>query len=161
MSLSKDRVGGLLFLALSLAYGYSSTLIPFYPGDEYEPITSRTIPIILAILGTIISLLLIFLAPAKDDDHEASNDNFKHFHWGVALGLLGLMVIYGLILEWLGFALSTILFLIAGYRLLGEKRIKTLLLASTPFVIALWLLLTQALDIYVAPGQIFAQLGGG
>lgn len=161
MFLNKERIGGLIFLVLSLAYGYSATLIPFYPGDEFEPITSRTVPNVLAILGIVLSLLMLFLSFKQEQQAEASFAETHAYHWKVAIGLLILMVAYGAILEWLGFAISTILFLIAGYRLLGEKRLKILLLASIPFVLALWLLLTQALSIYLAPGQIFTQLGLG
>ena len=44
MRLTKERFGGLLFLLLSLAYGYHATQIPGYPGDEYEPFTASTLP---------------------------------------------------------------------------------------------------------------------
>lgn len=58
MHLTKERLGGLLFLLLSLAYGYHATQIPGYPGDEYEPFTASTLPYALAGAGALLSLLL-------------------------------------------------------------------------------------------------------
>ena len=66
-----------------------------------------------------------------------------------------LSLAYGFALDWLGFLLSTTLFLIAGFRILGEKRPKMLLLVAVPFVFIFWFGLTQMLEIYLAPGRIF------
>lgn len=59
MNITKERLGGLLFLLLSLAYGYYATEIPGYPGDEYEPFTASTLPYALAGIGALLSLLLV------------------------------------------------------------------------------------------------------
>jgi putative tricarboxylic transport membrane protein len=42
-----------------------------------------------------------------------------------------------------------------GYWLLGERRLRTLLLASVPFAVGFWLLLAKVLDIYLAPGKLW------
>jgi putative tricarboxylic transport membrane protein len=70
------------------------------------------------------------------------------------------MIAYGLALEWLGFLVATTLFLLIGFWLLGERRPKIMLAVSVPFTLGFWLLLTQALDIYLAPGQILYMFGG-
>jgi putative tricarboxylic transport membrane protein len=75
--------------------------------------------------------------------------------------LLVLVVAFALALDWVGFFIATIFFLIGGYWLLGERRIKTLLVASVPFAGGIWFVLTQLLDIYLAPGQLFTHLFGG
>ncbi len=72
-----------------------------------------------------------------------------------------LVVLFAVALEWLGFLVSTILFLIGGYWLLGERRIKTLLIASVPFAVFIWFSLSQLLDIYLAPGRLITMLFGG
>lgn len=150
--LTKDRIGGMVFLAFSLAYAYCTSLIPDYPGSEFEPVTAKTFPYILSILGCIISFCLIIIPNQSSSNH---NSQTQPFNWCTTLALLAAMAVYGLILEWLGFIIATILFLITGYRLLGEKRLKILLLASIPVVILFWVLLTQALDVYLAPGRLF------
>ena len=44
MSLTKDRFGGLLFLLLSITYGYYAADIPLLPGDKFEPFHAQTMP---------------------------------------------------------------------------------------------------------------------
>jgi putative tricarboxylic transport membrane protein len=70
------------------------------------------------------------------------------------LGLLSFTFLLSLALPWFGFPVTTSLFLIASYRLLGERRPKMLLLSSVPFALALWLLLTQVLEVYIAPARL-------
>ena len=155
MTITKDRMGGLIFLAVSIAYGYSATTIPMYPGDEMEPFTARTLPYVLAVLGGFTSLFIVLLGR----DGEALNE-MPALDLKLAFSLLLLMVMYGLTLEWLGFFLATSLFLIAGYWILGERRKSILFWASFPFAGGFWLVLTQLLDIYLAPGELMLWLGG-
>jgi len=156
MNLSRTRIGGLAFLLLSVAYGYSATSIALFPGEESEPFSARTLPYFLAALGSALSLLLLL---GRDEDRVEENAN-ADLDWRLAAGLLVLMIAYGLALEWLGFLVATTLFLIVGFWMLGERRPRILLAVSVPFTVGFWLLLTQALDIYLAPGQILNSFGG-
>lgn len=148
--LCRDRVGALIFLITCLCYGYQTTLIPLFPGDEYEPFTARTLPILLTIAGSGLSLLLLIMG--KPDKQSGA---ILGFNWKLLLSFLALMALYGLGLTYVGFVLATSLFLLAGFYLLGERRKSILLGASFPFVIGFYLLLTQGLDIYLEPGLIF------
>ena len=91
MRLTKERFGGLLFLLLSLAYGYHATQIPGYPGDEYEPFTASTLPYALAGVGVLLSLILICSPGGERLGKESGN-------WRLVFALLGLMLAYGLAL---------------------------------------------------------------
>lgn len=148
--LCRDRVGALIFLVLCLCYGYQTTLIPFFPGDEYEPFTARTLPSILTYIGIFLSFLLLITAK-PDKDSGAVTD----FDWKLLSAFLILMALYGVGLTYLGFVLATGFFLLAGFYLLGERNKKILFGASFPFVIAFYLMLTQGLDVYLEPGIIF------
>ena len=150
MTLSKERIGALFFLVLSLAYGYMAYQIRLYPGDELEAMTARTLPIVLSGLGIVFSLILI--ATGKQEEQGV---NIAGLDWKPVILLMLLSLIYGYTLDWLGFLLSTTLFLIAGFWILGEKRPKILLLVAVPFVFIFWFGLTQMLEIYLAPGRIF------
>lgn len=148
--LCRDRVGAIIFLVLSLCYGYQTTNIPMFPGDEYEPFTARTLPILLTYAGVALSLLLLVMGqPDKKSGAVLS------FNWKLLIGFLVLMALYGVGLTYLGFVLATGFFLLAGFYILGERRKAVLLGASFPFVIAFYLLLTKGLDVYLEPGLIF------
>ncbi|MGD8170396.1 tripartite tricarboxylate transporter TctB family protein [Vibrio sp. TRT 21S02] len=148
--LCRDRVGAMIFLLLCLCYGYQTSQIPLFPGDEYEPFTARTLPTLLTYVGIGLSLLLLVTGqPDKQSGAVVS------FNWKLLGGFLALMALYGVGLTYLGFVLATGFFLLAGFYLLGERRKSILFGASFPFVIAFYLLLTQGLDIYLEPGLIF------
>lgn len=157
MTISKDHIGGLVFLCLSVAYGYYTGDIPLLPGDEFAPFNAQSLPSALAVLGGILSVALIVTA---DRSAEGRVKLAGYDFWLVGKLLL-LVMLLGFVLPWLGFLLSTILFLMGGYWILGVRKVKTLLLASVPFSVVLWFMLAQLLDIYLAPGRIFTSLFGG
>ncbi|OED51659.1 hypothetical protein BEI46_05515 [Aliivibrio fischeri] len=148
--LCRDRVGAVIFLIVCLCYGYQTSLIPLFPGDEYEPFTARTLPYLLTFAGIFLSLLLI--VTAQPDEKSGA---VLSFNWKLLFGFISLMVLYGIGLTWLGFVLATSFFLLAGFYLLGERRKSILFGASFPFVTGFWLLLTKGLDIYLEPGYLF------
>ncbi|WP_085343804.1 tripartite tricarboxylate transporter TctB family protein [Vibrio sp. ArtGut-C1] len=148
--LCRDRVGAMIFLLFCLCYGYQTSQIPLFPGDEYEPFTARTLPTILTYVGAGLSLLL--LATGQPDKQSGA---VLTFNWKLLIAFLVLMALYGVGLTYLGFVIATGFFLLAGFYLLGERRKPVLFGASFPFVIAFYLLLTQGLDIYLEPGLIF------
>jgi putative tricarboxylic transport membrane protein len=153
MALSKERIGALFFLVLSITYGYYGSEIRLHPGDEFEPMNAQTLPYVLSILG--IGLSIFLLITARQPEHKTEAD--KH-EWLPVILLIGLTLIYGLTLDWLGFLISTTLFLIGGFWILGERRWRVLLKIAIPFVLVFWGGLTQLLDIYLAPGRLFAGL---
>ncbi|MDP2574433.1 tripartite tricarboxylate transporter TctB family protein [Vibrio penaeicida] len=147
----RDRVGAMIFLVVCLCYGYQTTQIPLFPGDEYEPFTARTLPTLLTVVGVILSLML--LVTARPDEE---NGSLLGFDWKLLIGFLILMAMYGVGLTYVGFVLATGFFLMIGFYMLGERKKSILFGASFPFVIAFYLLLTQGLDIYLEPGVLFS-----
>ncbi len=67
--LSKDRIGAMIFMLACLCYGYQTTLIPLFPGDEYEPFTARTLPILLTFIGIGLSLILLITGQPDKKSH--------------------------------------------------------------------------------------------
>ena len=150
MNLTKDRFGGLLFLLLSVSYGYYAADIPLLPRDKFEPFHAQTMPYWLSGLGVIFSILLIVLKPAT----VAENEPLLKSNILLMLGLMAFTFTFSVVLPWLGFPITTSLFLASSYWLLGERRIKMLVFASVPFALIFWLLLTQVLDVYIAPARL-------
>ncbi len=153
--MSRDKVGALFFLVLSLFYGLMTFNIPLNMMAKKAFFTARTVPITVAVCGIIISLLLLILPSADADGRNSIIKTFSGFNWKRAGLLLLLMIFYGLIIKLAGFIISTILFLIVGFRILGERRVKILLLASIPFVVVFWFLLNRILGVYLEPGVLF------
>ncbi|MCS3455737.1 putative tricarboxylic transport membrane protein [Aeromonas sp. BIGb0405] len=153
MNITKERFGGLLFLLISLIYGFYATQIPSSPGDEFEPFTASTLPYALAAIGVVLSIVLLAFPGGERLGKEEGN-------WRLVFSLLLLMVAYGFALTWLGFLISTILFVMVGIRLMGEPRWSYAIKISLPFTLCFWALLTKGLHVYLEPGRLFTQLMG-
>jgi len=158
--MSRDKIGALFFLVLSLFYGLMTFAIPLNVMARTAVFTARTVPFALAVGGIIISLLILVLPSPDADGRNSIIGTIRGFKWKQVALLLALMVFYSLIIKLAGFIVSTILFLIVGFRILGEKRIRILLLASIPFVVAFWFLINRILGVYLEPGSMFFFLGG-
>ncbi len=157
MIITKNHIGGLIFLCLSIAYGYYAGQIPLLPGDEFEAFHARSLPFTLALLGTLFSIAL--LVTSRFDPKQKLRLGGHDF--ALVAQLLVLVMLFAVALDWLGFLVATVLFLIGGYWLLGVRSIKTLFIASVPFAVFLWFALSQLLDIYLAPGKFFSAIFGG
>lgn len=157
MTIRRDHISGLLFLLLSAFYGWFSQDIAMLPGDDLEPFNARTLPTVLALMGAALSILLIVSA----EPVSVRPQNEGRWYITLTAALLLLVVVFGLTLKWLGFVMATVLFLAGGFWLLGERRPRLILAVSVPFAVVLWLLLTQVLGVYLAPGKLFATVIGG
>lgn len=143
--LSSDRIGGFLIGVFSVAYGALVFQIPLLPFQAEAAFTARTMPQALTVLGVIFSLLLI----AKPNSN--ATPQMSGFLWGRALLICLTMVVYGLTIRSGGFLISTTLFLICGFVILGERRPLIVLSCSIPIVVIFWTLMSQFLGVYVEP----------
>ena len=145
MTITRDRISALFFLALSVAYYLGAMQIELYPGDEEELINAQTFPKFIGLMAGIFSFLILVL-PAKGEEEKI---NWAGFDWRRPLLLAGLMVLYGLTIKWPGFFLSTSLFLIGGFLVLGERRWWAILALSVPIAGGFELVLDGLLGIYI------------
>ena len=144
MLLTKNRIGGALLLVFCLLYWWKIGDIRLLPFQRGQAFTAQTIPRLLAILGTGLAILCIVLPSVE-------KPRWRGLDWARVAAFLGLMSLYGLTVRPLGFLLATSVFLMAGFTLLGERRIWMSALVAVPLVVAFWVLMTQGLDVYIAP----------
>ena len=154
-----DRWIALLFVAFCCAYGYAAfftmdQLLP--PFMQRNPVWPSTFPKVLAILGILVGLIVLFGLEKPDPNapESAPDINYRRLHEykiGQALALLGAMVGYALLLRPAGFLLATILFLVAGGLILGERRYGTLVLVAAIAAGIVWYLVQQVLGIFLTP----------
>ncbi len=154
MSMSKDRIGGVLLLVFCLTYGLLSQQITLLPFQENVAFHARTMPEVLSVLGIGLAVLIIVF-PGSDKKLELAG-----YNWISCALFLGLMSLYGLTIRPLGFILSTSLFLMIGFWLLGERKPLLLILASVPLVVLFWVLMTQGLDVFIEPLPAFMKSEG-
>lgn len=154
--MTKDKVGALVILILSIVYGAMAFNIPEAPGIEGSSVTPSSLPIALSATGVIAALLILILPAERHVSKEEVSfmAAFKELDWRCAAFLFLLMAGYGLILKPLGFLISTMLFLFGGFWAMGERRIKLMLSVSIGVTVGFWLILTQLLGIYLEPGVL-------
>ncbi|MEH6394531.1 tripartite tricarboxylate transporter TctB family protein [Pseudoalteromonas sp.] len=154
--LNRELLGPSLFLALFTLYAIVAWQIPLLPFEEYETVTSATLPKVYAAFGIIVCLLSIGATLLKPTEQTDSDDVLEKSNVIRTFGLLILMVIYSAALEPIGFLISTSVFLLVGFFVMGERRKAILLLASIPVAVVFWFLMTQVLGIYLVPGNLWS-----
>ncbi len=156
--MTRDRASALVLIALFVGYGWMSTGIEMFPGAEADPFTPQTLPKALAVLGAVLAVMLLLTRP-KGDGAKSLASAFSGFQWSSVVQLMVVMVLYAVALVWLGFLLATVLFLAAGFWILGIRSVRTIVLGSVPLAVGFWLVLAKLLDIYLAPGEIWYRIG--
>lgn len=143
MKLKQDQIGGLFLLVFSTSYAALISDIPTIHSNE--SLTARSMPTALAALGILFGLGL--LGRTK----SSGANPFLGLDLRLGLGFLALMSGYALTIRPVGFILSTFVFLVAGFWLLGERRwLKNCFIAGV-VVTVFWLLMTQVLSVYLPP----------
>ena len=144
MRISPTKFISLLFFIFSVFYLYTAHQIVVFTFDENAPFNARTFPIYLGWAGIFFSGLKIIL-PEKvptEVDH-------KYLDYRSIIYLILVSIIYGAVILKVGYFLSTSLFLITSYYLLGERRWLWMFLLSFPFVAIFMFLLHGVLNIYL------------
>ncbi len=157
--ITKEKCGALVMLVFSFAYGYQATKMPLTFLAAQETFNSKTLPIGLTVAAIIISLLMLILPSTDPDGSGRISEAFKGKVWNKTIWLFVNMAIYGFIMPFLGFIISSILFLLVGFYILGERRWILMLLAAVFVVVGLWVLLSILMGVYIAPGEIFYMMG--
>ena len=160
MSIRNHIIATLFLFVVFAAYGYQALQIPLFPGQELEPFKPRTMPVLLAAGGLLLTAIRIFEL-ARGEEAGGSLD-IAGLNWMPAAWLCAVMVAYGFLMNPLGFVVATTLFLLAGFLILGERRRTVLLFLPLAFSLAFFLLMTEGLGLYLAPGawMIDCYVGG-
>ena len=142
--MSRNRFGAVIILGFSIAYGIIALHFPVPPvfNDSASP---SSLPISLSVAG----IILLFPTESVTATPKLTPKSILR----VSLLLL-LMVSYGLAIEILGFLVSTVLFLGIGFWIMGERKLKVILLIATVTAFTFWLSLTQFLKIYLDSGSL-------
>jgi putative tricarboxylic transport membrane protein len=154
-----EKAGALILLTFSIAYGLLAFKVPLTFLAQRETFNARTMPFALGIIGTLLSFLILVFPSGQTDEEEKVKDAFRGLDWSSVGLLLGIMIFYSMTLRFLGFVISSIIFLVGGFCILGERRIWLLFIGSVPLVLFIWFLMGRFLGMYIAPGEIFYLLG--
>ena len=144
MRISPVKIISLLFFIFSGLYLYYAHQIRVFSFDEDAPFNAKTFPIYLGYAGLFFSGLYIVLPERKP-----SNVNLAVLDYKKTITLVILMILYGLTILRVGYFLSTSIFLVLSYIVLGERKWIWVFILSFPFVAIFMYLLHGLLNIYL------------
>ena len=144
MNISPSKIISLLFFIFSGFYLYTAYQIQVFAFDEDAAFNAKTFPIYLGYAGLIFSALYIILPETKP-----STVDLKILDYMKTIILVILMILYGLTILRIGYFLSTSLFLVFSYIVLGERKWVWIFILSFPFVGIFMYLLHGLLNIYL------------
>ena len=144
MNISPSKIISLLFFIFSGFYLYTAHQIQVFAFDENAAFNAKTFPIYLGYAGIIFSALYIILPETK-----LSNIDLKVLDYKKTITLVFLMILYGLTILRAGSFLSTSIFLVLSYIVLGERKWVWIFILSFPFVATFMYLLHGLLNIYL------------
>ena len=154
-----DNWLAVLFLLLSLIYGYTAFTYELLPFERNMAFLPNTMPIVLSVLGGILAFVLIFVPETAADGGDAQVNidvsNLRQYKLGQAITLLLAMVLYALALRPIGFIASTVLFLFGGSYILGERRYLIMIPIALTGAISIWYLVQEVLGIFLRPWPWF------
>ena len=144
MNINTTKIISLLFFIFSAFYLYTAYQIQVFAFDENAAFNAKTFPIYLGYAGLLFSALFIILPETKP-----SIVDLKVLDYKKTIALVFLMILYGLTILRAGYFLSTSIFLVFSYIVLGERKWLWIFLLSFPFVAIFMYLLHGLLNIYL------------
>lgn len=151
-----DKSIAVLFLVIAIIYGYASYTYPLLPFELNMVFLPNTMPMVLSVLGILLSLIIILTSTKTGDAGDESLGDIDISRWreyktGQALGLIAAMVVYALALRPVGFIAATTLFLFGTEWILGERRVQIMIPSSLIGAGIIWYLVQEALGIFLRP----------
>ncbi|MCM3740885.1 tripartite tricarboxylate transporter TctB family protein [Oceanobacillus luteolus] len=138
----------LVLFAIALLYLIYAYQIPSFP---YTVVDADVIPKVLGYLLLILSVFLFFIKDEESEEQKARR-NIPKKEVGMLLGVGGLIILYIIFLEILGFVFVTALFIFLCSRFLGYKNYLANVLVSIILPVSLYLMFTQLLRISLPSG---------
>ncbi len=146
-----DRALGLVCLILAagmawLARGYEAPI-------SYEPVGPAAFPLVLAGLMAALSLWLM-VRPAGT---EADSEPLLSPATGKVLALVGVMLVYAMFFQWLGFIVATALMTVPVARVFGGSWRQSVI-AGVALGVSFFLLFDRVFDV-ILPAGLLSVLG--
>jgi len=152
---------------MCIGYGYLAQKIPLDFWSQDEVINARSLPYLLAFAGSCLSFILVIISlfPSKwvttfgqmkqrQTNLADGPSTTQPQDWRSLVLMLLLMTLFTISIEVLGFQLSSSLFLMIGFLILGSRSVRLIFLTAIPLVLVIWFIL-DSMGIYLAKGSLF------
>lgn len=140
---SANKIIALILMVISIVYIIASIRLPDYP---YIPVDSDAVPIALGVLLFILSIFLFF----QKDNHD--KEKIPKADVVAILTVVGFLLVYIMLLEFLGFLLTTALFLFINTWYMGYRKWVSNLIVSISIPLFIYIVFTEFLEIILPRG---------
>jgi len=151
--IDRTRIGALLLLTFAAAYGWQSLQIPVIEiegGATGGGLSARSLPMFLTVTAIALACLAFWQGDAHKEPNKDSHTTTK-VSWTKMVAFLGLMSLFGMTIRPLGFVPATLLFLLAGFYLMGQRKLTYMISFALAAAVGVWVLLNYGLGVYIDP----------
>jgi putative tricarboxylic transport membrane protein len=130
------------------------------PGG-YSPVGPRGFPLIVSLALLAVGILFLLRVTVWPDRvlAAAAQEEDRATHWPTPGLLVVLLIVYAVVLQPVGYVLSTVLFVPLSARLLGSDRLRRDIVAGVVLALVLYLGFTQFLGVRLPAGLLDPILG--
>ena len=143
-----QRLTAVSLLALSLGYGVLAWRIEDDLPTSAGVWGPRTFPLLLAVAGTILSMLLLREGPPESRS-DSMQPKWRRVETRRMASLLVLMATYAVGIPWIGLLVSTTLFLSSSFWILGERRPLVIVSVAVGVAAGFQTILSRGLGLYI------------
>lgn len=150
--MNANRILGLFGLVVSVIYLFSAVNLP--SASLSDPIGPKGFPILLSVLGIIVSVIILFqhkfVKDIKEINLKVNKEQMKMIIYTVVL-----CVLYALVFDTVGFLVSTILFLFGVLFKINENKLKQNIIISVSFGLGLYIVFAKMLSLSLPRGFFY------
>lgn len=141
MNKTFDRYSGIVFFAIGIAFVFGSRSIS--TSAYGSNVGANIFPMILGSFLALLSLRLIYETFRNQQKEAKKKQQLDYKRFGI---IFTAAVLYALLLEPIGFVLSTFLFLMVGFQTMQRGRMMISIVISAAFAIGVYYLYVHVLD---------------
>lgn len=151
--MTKNLTVGLFALTLGLAYLIGAFLVPVY--DAADEVGPRAFPFLIS--------AIVILSGAALIVQDLRAPERVRFSWGFAANpvlwlrvaaIMALGIVYGTVLEWLGYPIATFLFMVAVCALVNVGKHRQNLLIAALFAVVTFVVFAMVLNLSLPRGLL-------
>ena len=157
-----DKWIAILFLIISIVYGYAAFTYHLLPFERNMSFLPNTMPMVLSVFGALFAIMILLSpSPKPDESGDALGDinlaKWREYKVGQAIGLIVAMILYALAIRPIGFIAATTLFLVGSGWILGERKLPLMIGVALVGALTVWFLVQETLGIFLRPWPWFIE----
>jgi putative tricarboxylic transport membrane protein len=146
----------IFLILLAVVYFYATSQIPSY--EVGDPLGAKVFPTLLGIGLVLAALLLLFetyKTKSRENSEKERESKKERRHLVIVGSVVCWTIIFIILLEYLGFLLSSMVYLIVFMTCLNSKKVWLHMGVSVVFSVALYILLAKGLGVTLPKGILY------